>query len=57
MWKRLQDRQTGFESPRLAAASIAAARLQSLDLSTRKEIASGHRSGVNSLQVDHTEHR
>ncbi|GAQ85546.1 putative WD-40 repeat family protein [Klebsormidium nitens] len=57
MWKHLQDRQTGSEKPQVTAARIAKSRLLALDLSTSKEISSGHRSGVTSLQVDNTEQR
>ncbi|XP_008220328.1 PREDICTED: DNA excision repair protein ERCC-8 [Prunus mume] len=57
MWREIGDREAGKLRPNSFSNRIKSNRIQTLQLSNRKDIVSPHRGSVNSLQVDLTEGR
>ncbi|KAH7387734.1 hypothetical protein KP509_16G038600 [Ceratopteris richardii] len=57
MWQMVGRRETGRLPPHKFRALLQKTRLYSIELAGHKEIASAHKSGVNSLQIDATEAR
>lgn len=57
MLRRLRHREIGRDPPHQLPQQVRAARARALALSSRKDMASGHKSGINALQVDLVELR
>eukprot|EP00897_Mesotaenium_endlicherianum_P002746 jgi/Mesen1/249/ME1143529C07582 len=57
MLQSLLQRESGLTTPAAVAARTIAQRVQSIDISSRKEVVSAHKAAINSLQVDLVEGR